>query len=149
MPNLYCLGPGESVDTHIVGIWNKKKSDLGVISVQVVLSQLKMPHFNCWCPGESVDTNIVGVGKKKRSDLRIPSGLQIRYTSVIGDSIRAQRGWSLLYLAKYPTGAGASDGSARSALELRVLKKIIIHTSYRFLINCVVCGNYIFSAETD
>ena len=64
MSNLDCLGPGESVDTHIVGIWNKK-SDLGVISVQVVLSQLKMANLDCWCPGESVDTHIVGVVNKK------------------------------------------------------------------------------------
>ena len=64
MPNLDCLGPGESVDTHIVGIWNKK-SDLGVISVQVVLSQLKMANLDCWCSGESVDTHIVGVANKK------------------------------------------------------------------------------------
>ena len=24
MPNLYCWGPEESVDTHIVGVWNRK-----------------------------------------------------------------------------------------------------------------------------
>ena len=64
MPNLNCWGPGESVDTHIVGIWNKK-SDLGVISVQVVLSQLKMANLDFWCSGESVDTHIVGVANKK------------------------------------------------------------------------------------
>ena len=38
---------------------------LGVVSVQVVLSQLKMPNLNCWGPGESIDTHIVGVGNKK------------------------------------------------------------------------------------
>ena len=42
-----------------------KKSDLGGISVQVVLSQLKMANLDCWCPGESVDTHIVGVANKK------------------------------------------------------------------------------------
>ena len=38
---------------------------LGVVSVQVVLSQLKMPNLNCWGPGESIDTHIVGAGNKK------------------------------------------------------------------------------------
>ena len=43
----------------------EQKSDLGGISVQVVLSQLKMANLDCWCPGESVDTHIVGVANKK------------------------------------------------------------------------------------
>ena len=38
---------------------------LGVLSVQVVLSQLKMSNLGCWGPGESVDTHIVGVWNEK------------------------------------------------------------------------------------
>ena len=63
------LGPGKSVDTLIVGVWNKKTKcpphTLGVLSVQVVLSQLKMSNLGCGGPGESIDTHIVGVWNKK------------------------------------------------------------------------------------
>ena len=38
---------------------------LGVLSVQVVLSQLKMSNLGCGGPGESIDTHIVGVWNKK------------------------------------------------------------------------------------
>ena len=54
---------------HIVGVWNKQLSEplhtLGVLSAQVVLSQLKMPNLGGWGPGESIDTHIVGVWNKK------------------------------------------------------------------------------------
>ena len=50
---------------HIVGVWNKQLSEplhtLGVLSAQVVLSQLKMPNLGGWGPGESIDTHIVGL----------------------------------------------------------------------------------------
>ena len=63
------LGPGKSVDTLIVGVWNKKTKcpphTLGVLSAQVVLSQLKMLNLDCWGPGESIDTHIVGVWNRK------------------------------------------------------------------------------------
>ena len=38
---------------------------LGVLRVQVVLSQVKLPNLDCWGPGESIDTHIVGVWNKK------------------------------------------------------------------------------------
>ena len=68
LQNLDCWGPGESIDTHIVGVSNKMAKGppgtLGDLSVLGVQSQLKMSNLGCWGPGESVDTNIVGVSNK-------------------------------------------------------------------------------------
>ena len=68
MSNHDCWGPGEYVDTHIVGVSNKMAKGppgtLGDLSVLGVQSQLKMSNLGCWGPGESVDTHIVGFCNK-------------------------------------------------------------------------------------
>ena len=55
-------GPGESIDTHIVGLVQilefGSKSPMDPKFGPRVLNPLKT---DCWGPGESIDTNIVGV----------------------------------------------------------------------------------------
>ena len=74
------LGPGKSVDTLIVGVWNKKTkcpphtlgvlsvqvvlSQLKILSVQVVLSQLKMSNLESGGPGEFIGTHIAWFPRK-------------------------------------------------------------------------------------
>ena len=69
MPNLNCWGPGESVDTHIVGVWNKKdKVPSGYpLCPQGPGGPESAQNVKSWLlgPGESVDTHIVGVRNKK------------------------------------------------------------------------------------
>ena len=77
LPNFDCWGPGESIDTHVVGVWNKKGK---VTFVYPRCPQgpggpesAQNANLDCFGPGESVGTYIVGVEIKKGSDLWLPS----------------------------------------------------------------------------
>ena len=65
MPNLNYWGPGESIDTHIVGAGNKKdKVTSACKGPQCPWGQLKMSHFDFRGLEESNGAHIVGFCEK-------------------------------------------------------------------------------------
>ena len=69
MSNLGCGGPGDSIDTHIVGVWNKKDKVTAAYprgpQCPRVPGQLKMSHFDYWGPEQSNGAHIVEFCDKK------------------------------------------------------------------------------------